>query len=67
MRVISNEVIRHNKADDCEAVYSLICDMESRQLPYEPFRQIYNLQLKSDLYTCLIYEKRRDCAGVYKP
>lgn len=63
MRVISNEVIRHNKADDCEAVYSLICDMESRQLPYEPFRQIYNLQLKSDLYTCLIYEKEGTVRG----
>lgn len=52
----NNGIIRYGTADDCKYVYSLICDMESRQLPYEPFEQIYCTQLKSSLYTCLIYE-----------
>ena len=42
---------------DCEAVYNLICDMESTELPYERFREIFCSQLEDGSYFCLVREE----------
>lgn len=49
----------YRKADahDCGMVYNLICDMESKKLPYDRFQAIYCDQLRSTKYYCLICEQ----------
>ena len=49
-------MFRKSTAADCCAVYDLICDMESKALPYDKFAAIYIEQQKSSSYYCLIYE-----------
>lgn len=49
---------------DCEAVYSLICELEGRELPYEKFHKIYQEQLKSKQYYCLLAEKDNNILAV---
>ena len=48
---------RKSGIEDCEKVYLLICDMESRELPVERFREIYRGQLESGQYYCLVDER----------
>jgi len=49
---------------DCKEVYRLICEMESRELPYEKFESIFRKQLADDGYYCLIYERDGQVIGV---
>lgn len=42
---------------DCEKVYSLICELEERELPFERFQGIFREQLSSKNWYCLIAEK----------
>lgn len=49
---------------DCEKVYSLICDLEGRELPFEKFREIYCEQLDSKYYYCLLGEKDNSILAV---
>lgn len=55
---------RKGTREDCEAVYALICDMESRQLPFDRFREIYEAQLADPRYFCLVCEIESRVAGV---
>lgn len=48
---------RKSTSDDCKAVYSLICDMESKELPYGRFEAIYLDELKDHHYHCLVCEQ----------
>ena len=41
--------------NDCTKVYDLICDMERKELPFDRFQKIYDNQLASDQYYCLVY------------
>ena len=34
--------------NDCEKVYSLICDMERKQLPFDKFYSIYQEQINNN-------------------
>lgn len=43
--------------DDCRRVYELICEMEKTELPYDVFSSIYQEQLNSRYYYCLICER----------
>lgn len=45
---------RKSVAGDCRAIYDLICDMESKSLPYEEFSAIYRAQLQNDSFYCLV-------------
>ncbi len=50
--------------NDCEKIYSLICDMECKQLPFDKFYSIYQKQLNDRHYYCLVYEYGNDAIGV---
>lgn len=41
---------------DCKAVYNLICEMESKQLSFDRFSEIYEEQINSRYYYCLVCE-----------
>ena len=45
---------RKSVAEDCRAIYTLICDMEQKQLPYAEFTDIYRAQLQSESFYCLV-------------
>ena len=49
---------------DCEKVYSLICELEGRELPFEKFREIYCEQINSKRYYCLLGEEDNDALAV---
>ncbi len=49
---------------DCRQVYSLICDMENRQLPYDRFCEIYERQLADEMYYCLVCELNNQVIGM---
>ena len=49
---------------DCEKVYSLICDLEERELPFKKFRDIYCEQLSSNRYYCLLGENDNNILAV---
>lgn len=48
---------RKSASDDCKAVYSLICRMENKELPYDRFEEIYLEQINDNRYYCLICEQ----------
>lgn len=41
---------RKGTYDDCRQIYNLICDMESTELDYDKFSEIYQSQLNSESY-----------------
>ena len=49
---------------DCEGVYDLICELESRQLPFPQFSTIFQDQLNSSRYHCIVCERNGHVAGV---
>ena len=49
---------------DCEAVYQMICDMESKMLPYDRFQEIFQRQLEDGRYECIICEENGETIGV---
>lgn len=49
---------------DCKAVYQMICDMESKMLPYDRFREIFQRQLEDGRYECIICEENGETIGV---
>lgn len=55
---------RRGNINDCEAVYRLICEMESKQLPFDRFSKIYRNQLKDRHYHCLVCEMDNQVIGV---
>lgn len=48
---------RKSTAEDCKAIYDLICNMESKELPYDKFAEIYNNQINDKHYYCLVCEQ----------
>lgn len=48
---------RRATIEDCGRVYALICDMEQKALPYDRFRAIFEKQLQSENYCCLVLEE----------
>lgn len=50
--------------NDSETVYRLICDMECKQIPYDRFHSIYQKQIKSEHYYCLVCEHDNDIIGI---
>jgi len=55
---------RKGKPSDCQAVYGLICELEETKLPFDRFSEIYEKQLKSKDYECLVYEQSGRVIGV---
>lgn len=55
---------RKSTLDDCEAIYSLICDMENKELPYDRFHAIYHDQVGDSHYYCLICEQNGMMIGI---
>ncbi len=50
--------------NDCESVYRLLCHMECKQLPFDKFRSIYQEQINSEHYYCLVCESGDTVIGV---
>ncbi len=48
---------RKSTLDDCRVIYSLICDMENKKLPYDKFEKIYHNQINDYHYYCLACEQ----------
>ena len=48
---------RKSTLADCKAIYSLICDMEKKELPYDRFENIYHYQISDCHYYCLVFEQ----------
>ena len=49
---------------DGDQIYHLICDMENKKLPYDKFCQLYQKQLASKNFYCLVCEIENKVAGV---
>ena len=49
---------------DCPNIYDLICDMESKKLPFDRFQKIYCNQLTNEHYYCLVYEQNGSIIAV---
>lgn len=50
--------------NDCEKVYHLMCDMACKQLPFDKFYSIYQEQINSKYYYCLVCERDNNVIGV---
>ena len=55
---------RKGTLNDCRKIYELICEMENKQLPYDRFSAIYQEQVESRHYYCLICERNDTVIGV---
>lgn len=55
---------RRATAQDCQAVYRLICEMEGKRLAFDSFRAIYQQQMDSQAYVCLVWERAGEVVGV---
>ena len=42
---------------DCRTVYDFVCSLESRELPYDSFSQIFRAQTADKGYYCLLREE----------
>lgn len=50
--------------DDCSKIYDLICELEGKQLPFQKFAEIYQKQLNSKFYECIVCEYDDNIVGV---
>jgi PhnO protein len=50
-------MIRNGTLDDCMAVYSLVCEMENRALPFDRFSEIFQSQMEDPNYQFTVYEE----------
>ena len=57
-------IFRKATTDDCGQIYDLICDMESRALPFDRFHDIFCRQLNGRDYDCLVTEWENRVIGV---
>lgn len=63
-RMEKGSICRKGGLKDCKEIYDLICEMESRQLPFDRFAEIYQAQLCDRHYDCLVYELDKKIIGV---
>ena len=49
---------------DCKRIYTLICDMENRELSYEKFFLIFKQQIENTNYYCLVREEKKYIVGI---
>ncbi|WRS26205.1 GNAT family N-acetyltransferase [Oscillospiraceae bacterium MB08-C2-2] len=54
---------RKSNLKDCKAIYSLICDMENKELSYDRFCSIYQDQISDHHYYCLVCEHEDAVVG----
>lgn len=57
-------MFRKGTFGDCKAVYDLICEMECKHLPFDRFSEIYEKQISSSNYYCLVCERDNGVIGV---
>lgn len=57
------ENIRKALTTDCKDVYSLICEMEEKELPYDEFERIFMAQRADEGFTCLVCEEGGKAVG----
>lgn len=55
---------REGTINDCNSIYDLICELEGQPLPYHRFSDIYQKQLNSDCYCCVVCEYDNRIIGV---
>lgn len=55
---------RKSILQDSQEIYSLICDLENRELPYDAFDAIYHDQISDGHYYCLVCEQRGKVVGM---
>ena len=56
-------ILRKSNLQDSKPIYNLICNMESKNLPYNKFYYIYSNQLENDNYYCIICEDNEKVIG----
>lgn len=57
-------MVRNAGREDCRQVYHLICEIEEKTLPYEPFAAIYQKQLESSAHAFLLEKQEGSVVGV---
>ena len=57
------DFIRKALPEDCKDVYSLICEMEEKELPYDEFERIFMAQRADEGFTCLVCEEGGKAVG----
>ena len=57
------EFIRKALLEDCKDVYSLICEMEEKELPYGDFERVFMAQRADDSFVCLVCEDGGKAVG----
>lgn len=50
--------------DDAAALYQLVCELEGKQLDWDGFLKIYQLQRENPLYRCWVWEENGLVAGM---
>lgn len=55
---------RFGTHEDCHQVYCLICELEGKQLPFEPFCRIWEKQMNNSDYISLVCEENGILLGV---
>ncbi len=55
---------REATCGDCKRVYQLICEMARKELPFDRFSAIFQEQISSGRYDCLICERDGKAVGV---
>ena len=51
---------RKSILDDCEKIYSLVCNLENKELPFDKFQKIYCEQVSNKNYYCIVAESNND-------
>ena len=57
------DFIRKALPEDCKDVYSLICEMEEKELPYGDFERVFMAQREDDSFVCLVCEDGGKAVG----
>lgn len=55
---------RKGTIDDCKDIYDLICELENKQLSFRRFSDIYQKQLNSGCYYCVVCEHDNHIIGI---
>ena len=51
---------RKSISEDCEKIYSLVCGLENKELPFDKFQKIYSEQVNNKSFYCLVAENNNE-------
>ena len=59
----ASQMYRTGTIDDCKDIYELVCELESKQLSFRRFSEIYQKQIGSSCYYCVVCEHDNHIVG----